>query len=40
MVYEKGRGYAAKRDIKAGEELFANYKELDEPENSWADYYK
>lgn len=40
MRYEKGRGYFAKRDIKAGEELFANYRELDEPEDSRDHYYK
>ena len=40
MRYEKGKGYFAKRDIKAGEELLANYKELPEPESSREDYYK
>lgn len=40
MRYEKGKGYFAKRDIKAGEELFADYRELSEPENSREDYYK
>jgi SET domain-containing protein len=40
MRYQKGSGYFAKRDIKAGEELFANYRELGEPEDSREDYYK
>ncbi len=40
MRYEKGKGYFAKRDIKAGEELFANYRELGEPEGSRDDYFK
>lgn len=40
MRYEKGKGYFAKRDIEAGEELFANYKELGEPEDSRDNYYK
>jgi SET domain-containing protein len=40
MQYRKGSGYFAKRDIKAGEELLANYRELGEPEHSREDYYK
>ena len=40
MRYEKGRGYFAKRDIKAGEELLANYRELGEPEGSREEYFK
>ena len=40
MRYEKGEGYFAKRDIKTGEELFANYRELPEPESLRKDYYK
>jgi len=40
MRYEKGKGYFAKRDIKAGEELFADYRDLDEPEDSRDNYYK
>ncbi|MDP3982067.1 MAG: SET domain-containing protein, partial [bacterium] len=40
MRYEKGKGYFAKRDIKAGEELLANYKELSEPEDTREEYYK
>ena len=40
LRYEKGKGYFAKRDIKAGEELFGNYRELAEPEDNRDDYYK
>ncbi|MDO8492992.1 MAG: SET domain-containing protein [bacterium] len=40
MVYEKGRGYFASRDIRAGEELFANYRDLGEPEDQREEYYK
>lgn len=40
LRYEKGKGYFARRDIKAGEELLANYRELDEPEESRAGYFK
>ena len=40
MVYAKDKGYSAKRDIKAGEELLANYNDLSEPESSKEDYYK
>ena len=40
LRYEKGKGYFAERDIKAGEELFANYRELPEQESSREDYYK
>jgi hypothetical protein len=40
MRYENGKGYFAKRDIKAGEELLADYKELSEPEDSREEYYK
>jgi hypothetical protein len=29
--YEKGKGYFALRDIKAGEEILANYRDLAEP---------
>lgn len=28
LRYEKGKGYFTLRDIKAGEELFGNYREL------------
>lgn len=40
LRYEKGKGYFALRDIKVGEELFANYRELEEPEEKRDDYYK
>ena len=40
MRYEKDKGYFAKRDIETGEELFADYKELPEPENARENYYK
>lgn len=40
LRYEKGKGYFAKRDIKAGEELFANYRELGEPDGKEDYYYK
>lgn len=40
LRYEKGSGYFATRDIKAGEELLADYRQLGEPENSWAEYYE
>jgi len=40
LRYEKGKGYFALRDIKAGEELFANYRQLGEPEDKRRDYYK
>lgn len=39
MRYEKGRGYFARRDIRADEELFADYRELGEPEAAWSEYY-
>jgi uncharacterized protein len=34
LRYEKGKGYSASRDIKKGEELFANYNELGEPDSA------
>lgn len=37
--YEKEKGYFAARDIKKGEELFADYRQLGEPEESWDAYY-
>lgn len=37
--YEKGRGFFAKRDIRNDEEILADYRELDEPENTWDKYY-
>lgn len=40
MRYESGKGYFAKRNIKTGEELFANYRELPESEDSREDFYR
>jgi hypothetical protein len=40
LKYEKGKGYFAARDIKAGDELFANYRDLGEPEDQREEYYK
>lgn len=40
LRYEKGSGYFAARDIKAGEELLADYRQLGEPEDGWAEYYE
>lgn len=40
LRYEKGNGYFALRDIKKGEELFADYRQLGEPEETWAPYYE
>lgn len=40
MRFEKGKGYFAARDIRKGEELLADYRQLGEPEDSWSDYYK
>lgn len=40
LRYEKGKGYYAKRDIKAGGKLFANYRELGEPEFEEPYYHK
>lgn len=40
LKYEKGRGYFAHRNIKAGEELFANYRDLGEPVEQREEYYK
>ncbi len=40
LKWERGKGYFAKRNIKAGEELFGNYRELGEPEDGRKDFYK
>ncbi len=40
LRYERGRGYFAARDIKKGEELFANYRQLGEPSEKRDAYYK
>ncbi len=39
LRYEKGKGFTASRDIRAGEELLADYRELGEPEEAWDAYY-
>lgn len=39
LRYEKGNGYFAVRDIKKGEELLADYRQLGEPEEAWDAYY-
>lgn len=43
-VYKKGEGYFAKRDIKKGEEIFADYRnlgdQLGEPKEVRDEYYK
>jgi SET domain-containing protein len=40
LRYEKGKGYFAARDIRKGEELFADYRQLGEPEENWGKYYQ
>ena len=40
MRYEKDMGYFALCDIHAREELFSNYRELGEPKETWAEYYR
>ena len=37
--YEKDKGYFSVRDITTGEEILANYRDLDEPVNTRAEYY-
>lgn len=39
LRYEKGKGYFAARNIQKGEELLADYRQLDEPVDTWAEYY-
>ncbi len=39
LRYEDGKGYFANRGIHSGEELFADYRELGEPKETWAEYY-
>jgi SET domain-containing protein len=34
------KGYFSLRDIKAGEEIFADYRELEEPEDKRESFYK
>ena len=38
--YEKDQGYFSIRDIKAGEEILANYRDLGEPIDTREEYYK
>ncbi len=40
LRYKNGNGYFALRDIKAGEELFMNYRELGESDDKRDYYYK
>ena|SRR3989338_3383221 len=37
--YVKGKGYFALRNIRAGEEILGNYRELGEPEGRRGDHY-
>ncbi len=39
LTYEKGKGYSASRDIREGEELFADYRQLGEPAEARESYY-
>jgi SET domain-containing protein len=39
LRWEEGKDYFALRDIQAGEELFADYRELGEPKEAWDAYY-
>jgi SET domain-containing protein len=39
LRYEKDKGYFALRDIKAGEEIFADYRELEEPKHERESFY-
>ncbi len=39
LKWIEGKGYFALRDIEAGEELLANYRELGEPEEARENYY-
>ncbi|OGI71647.1 hypothetical protein A3B84_00120 [Candidatus Nomurabacteria bacterium RIFCSPHIGHO2_02_FULL_35_13] len=38
--YKKGKGYFSIRDIKQGEEILANYRDLEEPVETREEYYK
>lgn len=40
LRWEEGKGYFANRNIKEGEELFADYRELGEPMETWEGYYQ
>ena len=39
LRYEKGKGFFASRDLKKGEELLADYRQLEEPVSTWDEYY-
>ncbi|MBI4087105.1 SET domain-containing protein [Candidatus Kaiserbacteria bacterium] len=38
--WEGEKGYFAARDIRKGEEILADYRQLGEPEDTWAEYYR
>jgi SET domain-containing protein len=40
IKHDKDKGYFALRDIKVGEEIFADYRELEEPEDKRESFYK
>ncbi|HYC34173.1 MAG TPA: SET domain-containing protein [Candidatus Paceibacterota bacterium] len=40
LRWDKDKGYFATRDIVKGEELLADYRQLEEPEATWEEYYK
>lgn len=39
ITYKKDKGYFAMQNISKDEELLADYRELGEPEETWAVYY-
>lgn len=40
LRWKEGDSYFAVRDIKKGEELFADYRQLGEPKETWENYYQ